>query len=476
MTGTRQQTVYERRAVSQSLVDAALAPSRRGVFWIEDVTDPETFPVLTADLNADLVVVGGGYCGLWSAALAKRRHPGARVVLLEAETIGWAASGRNGGFCAASITHGEANGKARWPTEYDVLESLGRKNLDAFEADLADWQVDAQFERTGAIDVAVEEHQIDWLRESPGFMDQTEIRAEINSPIFLAGAWDGRDTAMVHPARLATGLARAATNLGVEVFTGSPVTSLEPASRRQASAPIRVRTPRAVVSAKQVILATNVFPPLLRRNRMRIVPVYDYVLMTEPLSAEQLAAIGWTNRQGIGDLANQFHYFRLTADNRILYGGYDAIYHPGRKVRPDYEERPDTYQKLANHFLVTFPQLEGITFTHRWAGAIDTCTQFCAFYGTAARNRIAYATGFTGLGVGATRFAAEVMLDLLAGEQTERTALEMVRRKPLPFPPEPFATVGIELTRRSLDAADHRQGQRNLFLRGLDAVGLGFDS
>ncbi|MBU4213985.1 MAG: FAD-dependent oxidoreductase, partial [Actinobacteria bacterium] len=112
----------------------------------------------------------------------------------------------------------------------------------------------------------------------------------------------------------------------------------------------------------------------------------------------------------------------------------------------------------------------------RWAGAIDTSTQFCAFHGLAARGRVAYAAGFTGLGVGATRFAAEVMLDRLAGEVTERTELEMVRRKPLPFPPEPFATIGIESTRWSLDRADHREGRRNLLLRTLDAVGLGFDS
>ncbi|MBI2244595.1 MAG: FAD-dependent oxidoreductase, partial [Nocardioides sp.] len=121
-------------------------------------------------------------------------------------------------------------------------------------------------------------------------------------------------------------------------------------------------------------------------------------------------------------------------------------------------------------------QLEGITFTHRWAGAIDTSTRFAAFHGLAARGRVAYAAGFTGLGVGATRFAAEVMLDRLAGLTTERTELEMVRRRPVPFPPGPVASAGIALTRWSLDRADHRQGRRNLFLRTLDGLGLGFDS
>jgi glycine/D-amino acid oxidase-like deaminating enzyme len=206
------------------------------------------------------------------------------------------------------------------------------------------------------------------------------------------------------------------------------------------------------------------------------VPVYDYVLMTEPLSASQLAAIGWSNRQGLADLANQFHYYRLTADNRILFGGYDAVYHYGGRVRERYESRRASHERLASHFFTTFPQLEGLRFSHRWAGAIDTCTRFCAFYGTARGGQVAYAAGFTGLGVAATRFAADVMLDLLAGESTERTGLRMVRERPLPFPPEPAAAVGINLTRWSLDRADHREGRRNLLLKTLDALGLGFDS
>ena len=114
-----------------------------------------------------------------------------------------------------------------------------------------------------------------------------------------------------------------------------------------------------------------------------MLPVYDYVLMTEPLSAEQRAAIGWANRQGLTDGGNQFHYFRLTADDRILYGGYDAIYHWRNGVGPELDLRQATFSLLAEHLLDTFPQLEGIRFTHRWGGAIDTCSRFFAFYGTA---------------------------------------------------------------------------------------------
>jgi len=464
-------TAYERNAPDPRLVAESLTGSEPGVFWLEDAGSAPAYAPLTASTRADLVVVGGGYLGLWTAVHAKRRDPGRRVVLLEAQTVGWAASGRNGGFCDASITHGEENGRSRWPEEYDVLARLGRENLDAFEADVRDLGLACEWERTGALSVAVEEHQVAWLEDSPHVLDAAAVRAEIDSPLFLGGALEPDTSALVHPARLASELARVAADLGVEVHEHSAVTGL-----RRDGGVVEVSTDRAMVTADHVVLASGVFPSLARRNRLMTVPVYDYVLMTEPLSATQLASIGWAGRQGLGDLANQFHYSRMTRDHRILWGGYDAIYPAGGRVHVRHEDRPESHARLASHFLATFPQLEGIRFTHRWAGAIDTSTQFAAFYGLTHGGRVAHAAGFTGLGVGATRFAGEVLLDLLAGRPTERTRLRMVRERPLPFPPEPFASVGINLTRWSLDRADHREGRRNGFLRALDRVGLGFDS
>jgi glycine/D-amino acid oxidase-like deaminating enzyme len=464
-------TAYERNAPDPRLVADSLAASELGVFWLDDADADSSYAPLTASTQADLTVVGGGYLGLWTAVHAKRRDPGRRVVLLEAQTVGWAASGRNGGFCDASITHGEENGRSRWPEEYDTLARLGRENLDAFEADVRDLGLACEWERTGALSVAVEEHQLAWLADSSHVLDAAAVRAEIDSPLFLGGALEPDTSALVHPARLALELARVAAGLGVEVHEHSAVTGL-----RREGRVVEVSTDRATVTSDHVVLAGGVSPTLVRRNRLMTVPVYDYVLMTEPLSAGQLASIGWAGRQGLGDLANQFHYSRLTRDNRILWGGYDAIYPAGGQVHVRHEDRPESHARLASHFLATFPQLEGIRFTHRWAGAIDTSTQFAAFYGLTHGDRVAHASGFTGLGVGATRFAADVLLDLLAGRPTERTELRMVRERPLPFPPEPLASVGINLTRWSLDRADHREGRRNGLLRALDRAGLGFDS
>ncbi|MGA4896664.1 NAD(P)/FAD-dependent oxidoreductase [Streptomyces griseoincarnatus] len=461
----------------------SLSEARPVSYWLDDPGRPAPEPALTGRTTCDLLVVGGGYSGLWTALIAKERDPSRDVVLVEGREVGWAASGRNGGFCAASLTHGLSNGLARWPDEIHALERLGARNLDAIEETVARHSIDCDFERTGEIDVATEPYQAEELRawydeigahglaDGIEYLDADAVREQVDSPTFLAGLYDRRGVAMLNPARLAWGLKRACLDLGVRVYEHTPALTL-----RQYGAGMSVRTPYGAVRARRVALGTNVFPSLVRRVRAYTVPVYDYALMTEPLTDEQLDAIGWKNRQGLGDSANQFHYFRLSSDHRILWGGYDAIYPYGGRVRAEYDDRPDTYARLVGHFFACFPQLEGVRFTHAWGGAIDTCSRFSAFFGTAHAGRVAYAAGYTGLGVGATRFGAEVMLDLLAGERTERTELEMVRSKPLPFPPEPFAWTGIALTKWSLARADAHEGRRNLWLRTMDRLGLGFDS
>jgi glycine/D-amino acid oxidase-like deaminating enzyme len=471
------QTAFDRAHVDPALVASSLAASTLRPFWLDGLDIPR-WPSYAGSAAFDLVVVGGGYTGLWTALLAKQRDPDARVAILEARSIGWAASGRNGGFCEASLTHGEVNGTSRWPREMDQLARLGLENLDEIERTVAESGWDCDFERTGTLSVATEEHQVAELRAAGDgrteiFLEADAVRAHLDSPTYRAGLWSTRDTAVLHPGKLAASLARACAEAGVEIFERSVVRSLESGSDDTA---VSVRTTAGTAVAKRVALATNAFPSLLARYRLHTVPVYDYVLMTEPLTPEQLAAIGWHNRQGVADLANQFHYYRLSADNRILWGGYDAVYRYGGRIRPEYDDRPESFELLARHFFATFPQLAGVRFSHRWGGVIDTSTRFTAFFGRARRGRVSYAAGYTGLGVAATRFAANVMLDHLGGLTTERTELQMVKSVPPPFPPEPAAYLGVQATRWALDRADHNHGRRNLLLKSLDALGLGFDS
>jgi glycine/D-amino acid oxidase-like deaminating enzyme len=462
-------------AATSPLVARALAGAAPVSFWLDRPDGPEAQPALRGALRTDLAVVGGGFSGLWTALLAKQADPGLDVVVLEAERVAWAATGRNGGFCESSLTHGEANGRARFPAEYDRLAALGDDNLDAIEAFVAARGIACGWERTGGLTVATAPWHLTALHpgaEPPhGWLDREALVAEIDSPTYLGGVWDRDGAALVDPVRLAWGLRRACLDAGVRMFEHTAVTGLQ-RSRRA----VEVRSASGRVLADRVALGTNAFRPLLRRVRPSIVPVYDHVLVTEPLSAAQLASVGWSHRQGVADAGNQFHYYRLTADDRILWGGYDATYHFGGRVRAAYDQQPATFAMLAEHFHQTFPQLEEVRFSHRWGGAIDTCSRFCAFFGTALGGRVAYGLGYTGLGVGATRFGARVVLDLLSGAPSELTELELVRSRPLPFPPEPLGWAVIQATRWSLAAADRNGGRRNAWLRLLDRIGLGFAS
>jgi glycine/D-amino acid oxidase-like deaminating enzyme len=452
-------------------------------YWLAASAAGPVRPPLVSDDTADIVIVGGGFTGLWTAIALTDTDPTLRVVVLEGATVGYGASGRNGGFCSASLTHGLANGIRHFPDEVAFLEREGVANLRALVAFTREHAIDCDLEETGILDVADQPHQVEefraWVDEAAAwgeeleFMDREQIQAEVHSPLWLAAIHrrPGRD-ALLDPARLVRGLARVCEERGVVIHEGTRVTGVE-----RGAGGVRVGTAggRSVV-AGHVVVATSAYSGWLRRLSAHFVPVYDYVLVSDPLSSEQLASIGWERRQGMSDANNQFHYFRLTADNRILWGGYDAIYHYGGAVRAELERRPATYALLAEHFFTTFPQLAGLRFSHAWGGVIDTCSRFCAFYGTAHGGRLAYAAGYTGLGVGATRFGADVMLDLLSGEETERTRLAMVGSKPVPFPPEPLRYGAVQLTRWSLARADRREGRRNLWLRALDAIGAGFDS
>jgi glycine/D-amino acid oxidase-like deaminating enzyme len=463
-------------AEREAFADAVVRP-----YWLDALPAREPRPPLTGAAEADLCIVGGGFTGLWTALHAKADDPERKVIVLEAETVGFGASGRNGGFAMGSLTHGIENGLARFADEMPQLARLSSENFSGFVSDLERLGVDCDLELTGDLGVALEPHEVAWLEETAELLgryghghellDEAEVRAEVASPTYLGGLWEKTDAGLVHPGKLATGLADAALAAGVRVHEHTRAAGIE-----DDGAGVRVLTDAGHVRAAGVVLATSAYPPLLRAIRHYVVPVYDYALMTEPLSPAQRESIGWRRRQGVGDCANRFHYYRLTQDWRILYGGYEAVYRYGGPVRPDLDDDHETFAMLSQHFFTTFPQLEGVRFTHRWGGAIDTCSRFSVFFGTAHRGRVVYAVGYTGLGVVSTRFGARVALDLLDGRETEATRLRYVRSKPVPFPPEPLRSGIVQFTRNRLAAADRNAGRQGLWLRTLERLGLGFDS
>lgn len=458
-----------------------VAEAKPAPFWSDSPDAPAAAPALGGSKRADLVIVGCGFTGLWAALQAIEEHPGRNIVVLDAEHAGFGASTRNGGFCSASLTHGLANGLAHWPDEIDEILRMGEENLEDLLDTLARLGIDAATERTGQLSFATEPWQVGELRahaelavdhgENVSFLDETAANAQVSSPTYLAGAWDHDGAAMLDPARLVWGLRSSCEQLGVRFHDHSRVRSIEPQATE-----LVVATEEGSIVADRVIIATNAWAEPEREMRRYIIPIYDHVLMTEPLSTDQMASIGWSNRQGLADFGNQFHYYRLTADDRILWGGYDANYYKGNGMGPQYEQRAHSHEKIAGHFFDTFPQLEGHPFSHRWAGPIGTTSKFSAAFGQKHDGRLAWAAGYTGLGVGASRWGARVALDLVDGLPTERTQLEMVRKKPMPFPPEPLRNMVVQYTRKQIEKADANEGKPGPWLRVLEAFGVGFDS
>jgi glycine/D-amino acid oxidase-like deaminating enzyme len=457
---------HPREELTRSLEGASKIP-----FWL-DGPRPAASPSLRGDHNADLVVIGGGFCGLWTALQAKERDPDRDVVLIEAKRIAWAASGRNGGFVEASLTHGVDNGVRHFGPELDAIGAIAKENFDGLRSTLLRYGIDAEWEEHGVLTLATEPHQVDDLAASgEPFLVGDALLEVTKSPVALAGTMESEDVALLHPAKLAFGLLRACLSLGVRVFEGSPALGISDEGDR-----VTVLTRDGTITATKVALATNGFRSLLKRNALLTVPVYDYVLVTEPLTDDQLNGIGWVERFGMTDSSRQFHYYRKTADNRILWGGYDAVYHRGRKIRTKFDQRPETFERLADHFFTTFPTLRGIEFTHAWGGMIDMSTNFVPFQGLAMKGKVTYSLGYTGLGVAATRFGAAVMLDLLAGEPTPRTALKFSTTRPFPIPPEPIAYPAIQTMRNAISRSDENGGKDGLLIRALEIFGIGFDS
>jgi glycine/D-amino acid oxidase-like deaminating enzyme len=461
---------------------AAFADAEPRSFWLAALPERPAHDPLTASTDADLCIIGAGYTGLWAALAAKAADPARDVILLEATRCGNGASGRNGGFMEASLTHGLGNGLTRFGDEMDTLEHLADENFRELHADLMRYGIECDYETPGVLTVALEPRELEDLHgevelarrfgHDITLLDADATRAQVNSPTYLGAVWDRTGSALVNPGRLADGLRAAADRADIRIHEFSPVRSIHDAD----STTLTLSTEGGTVRAPKVLMATSAYPPLIPAVGRYIAPVYDYALMTEPLSPAQQAEIGWAQHQGISDMGNQFHYYRPTADGRILYGGYDAVYRYGGDVGPHRDDDDATFATLSQHFFTTFPQLEGLRFSHRWGGAIDTCSRFSVFFGRAYGGRLTYALGYTGLGVGATRFGAQVAIDLLDGRSTPATQLKMVRRRPVPFPPEPLRSGVIQLTRNRLAAADRHEGRRGLWLRTLDRLGLGFDS
>ncbi|MBW2493530.1 MAG: FAD-dependent oxidoreductase [Deltaproteobacteria bacterium] len=459
----------------------ALENSKFACLWLDQSSRPEPLRPLSGDRRCELLIVGGGFTGMWAALQAKENNPELDIILIEATEIGNGASGRNGGFLSHMLAHGDMNAEYHFPGETQKLAELGRQNLRGFIDTLERYQIDARYENTGSIVATTRHSQNEHAEEAARlarsvgedtvWLNRDEMRAKVDSPTYCGGIWRrGGEDGLVDPAYLCWGLKKTILALGVRVFERTPLVRLNSHGNG-----MQVDCPNGSVRCQKVLLATNAFRNPIRKARHSIIPVWDYVLATEPLSSAQREAIGWKGREGLSNIANMFHYYRMTHDDRITWGGGTTVcYYYGSGVDDSLADPRKRYVQLAKEFLETFPQLEGIRFTHRWSGIIGSSTRFCMAPGVAFDGKVAWSIGYTGLGVGATRFGARVGLELLGYNPSEILEMQFVRKPAMAWPPEPFRWIGVTLTRKEMARADRNDGKRGLWLKILDRLKLGF--
>ena len=445
-------------------------------FWLDrdDITDPEA--PLSGQADAELLIVGGGFTGLWAAIQAKEADPERDIALIEAETVASGASGRPGGILSTSIMHGLANAERIFPGDLEKLEAFGRENLRGFRDALDRHGIDADVEWNGEMTVAVGKDGLAVIDEEEALhrrygydverLDRASVRAEIDSPLFEAGLWSRRDSGTVHPGKLAIGLKRTALALGVRLFEKTPLIKIE--DERGA---LRVVTPNGEVKCQKVLLATNAFAAGHAHIRRRVAMIRDRILMTEPLSDEQLSRIGWRNRQGVYDTRTQLNYMRLTADNRMLFGGRLGVFRNAPRD-PSYDRTEAPYKGLATAFEKTFPQLGDVRFSHAWSGPIALTTRMAVHFQHYFGGRAIYAGGYSGFGITASRFGARVGLALLDQAGTPETKMAFASTLPNSIPPEPFRYLGALITMHALDTADEKGGWRHPWLRLVEKMGF----
>ncbi len=456
-------------------------PIEQSCFWLSR-RPPRPVTPLEGSIDADVAVVGAGLTGLWTALFVNQLDPSAEVVILEQEIAAFGASGRNAGMLSETVDHGHGLAVRHFgEAEARRLARLGESNVGEMTAYLSRRGIDCDYEPTGRLIAALTESQVEEARRSVAvagrlgldgyrFLIREEIRAQLDSALYLGGV-QVRGGGILDPVKLVDGLREEAERLGIRVHERSRVESMD-----RAGAGVRLRTEGGSLRARRAVLATSAYTHrILPRVARRFIPLYDYILVSDPLTRAQRETIGWQGRQGVTDGRSFFNYYRLTADGRILWGTSEAAYYPENRVDPACDHSPPHYTALRASFQRHFPGLASLEFPYAWGGPICSTTRLTPFFGRALGGRVLYGLGYTGHGLGTTRIAGRILAHLALDRPDELLDLAMVRRKPFPFPPEPVRSWAVDRVTRALRLVD--EGKRpSAMLRLLDRLGIGFSS
>jgi glycine/D-amino acid oxidase-like deaminating enzyme len=457
--------------IKKSFKDVKLFP-----YWLDNAAAPAVERELIGPTSADLLIVGGGFTGLWAAVQAKELMPHLDVVLIEAGKVAYGASGRAGGIISTSVMHGLPNATRVFPKDLDVLEQFGHDNLDGFKETVARYGIDADLEWNGEMTVAVEERHLPHLQEdfelhkqhghNVTLLNREQAQEQLGSPLYAGAMWSRDRSGIVHPAKMAWGLKAAAIKLGVRLYEMTPLTKWEDRGEDMI-----VHTQAGSIKTKRVLLGTGTASVGIADINSRVMQVRDHVLATHPLTDEQLARIGWKNRQGIYDTRTQLNYYRLTKDNRIIFGGLVSYHFKGNN-NPAADREASTYYKLGEVFHKTFPQLKDVGFSHAWGGPIDYCSRGAVFARRYFNEKVVYVAGYTGFGVAGSRFGALMGLNILFDRDTPERKLDISTQGPNWIPPEPLRWAGAKITFHAFDGADEQGGWKRAWINGIKKLGF----
>jgi glycine/D-amino acid oxidase-like deaminating enzyme len=412
---------------------------------------------LPGDRTVDVAVIGGGLSGLSTAYHLTQAMSSLKVAVLEAKSIGYGASGRNGSFAMTVVGLGfGVTSMLRGRQFLKEAHTYMEKAVDELDDFIQREDLDCDRIRPGFLRVATTQGYIKRLQHDIGLMKSLgfsgldwigaqETRARVNSARYLGALWEPR-LVLVNPLKLLREEKRVISDLGVQVYENTPVLEIH------TGPPFRLVTPTGVVTADKLVFATNAYSHLFKQLQSKQVPAFTYMIATRPLSPEDLEPIGWESREGIEDARNLIHYYRLTPDNRIVLGGGPVGLSFGSSLFKD--DSPKAWQHLEAHLIFLFPHLKGIEITHRWGGPFSVTANLTPALGYTADRRAVFNLGCVGHGVSMSTLNGQVLCSLLLDDHPDLLGCPFVNRSVIPWPPEPLRIMAASALRAYLQVED----------------------